>query len=94
MSAGRDREALEIADCTSRAAASMFRSRANSRVIEVVLRALEELTLSSPGIAVNSFSSGVATEDAIVSGLAPGSAAVTCMVGKSTFGRASTASDA
>ena len=36
---------------------------------------------------VNCFSSGVATADAMVSGLAPGRRAVTWMVGKSTVGR-------
>jgi sugar/nucleoside kinase (ribokinase family) len=38
------------------------------------------------------FSSGSATEVAMVSGLAPGSVAVTWMVGKSTFGSALMAS--
>ncbi len=37
-------------------------------------------------------SSGVATAEAIVSGLAPGSVAFTRMVGKSTFGRSLTGS--
>ena len=37
-------------------------------------------------------SSGVATDDAIVSGLAPGSAALTWMVGKSTRGSGATGS--
>ena len=40
----------------------------------------------------NCFSSGVATEDAMVSGLAPGSCAETTMVGKSTRGIAATGS--
>ena len=35
-------------------------------------------------------SSGVATDDAMVSGLAPGRVAFTWMVGKSTFGRSLT----
>ena len=43
--------------------------------------------LSSPAIVENCFSSGVATEDAIVSGEAPGSDAETWIVGKSTLGR-------
>src|SRR6185312_2770717 len=43
-----------------------------------------------PAMVVNCFSSGVATEDAIVSGLAPGRFALTWMVGKSTFGRSLT----
>ena len=38
----------------------------------------------------NCFSSGVATDDAIVSGLAPGRLRVTWMVGKSTVGRSLT----
>jgi len=40
-----------------------------------------ELTVFSPAIVENCLSSGVATDEAIVSGLAPGSSAVTCMVG-------------
>ena len=41
-------------------------------------------------MAVNWSSSGVATVEAITSGLAPGSCAVTAIVGKSTFGSAET----
>jgi hypothetical protein len=41
---------------------------------------------------LNCFSSGVATEAAIVSGLAPGRLAVICSVGKSTFGKSLTGS--
>ena len=48
---------------------------------------LEEFIESMPGIDENCCSSGVATEVAIVSGLAPGSAAETVMVGKSTLGK-------
>src|SRR5207344_387116 len=48
---------------------------------------------SRPAIIENWFSSGVATDDAIVSGLAPGSWAVTRSVGKSTFGRSLTGSE-
>ncbi len=46
--------------------------------------------LSMPAIVENCFSSGVATGGAIVSGLAPGSVALTVIVGKSTFGRSLT----
>ena len=53
---------------------------------------LVEFMLSRPAIVVNCRSSGVATAEAIVSGLAPGSAAVTWIVGKSTFGRSDTGS--
>jgi hypothetical protein len=45
-----------------------------------------------PGICANCRSSGCATDDAIVSGLAPGSDADTWMVGKSTCGRGATGS--
>ena len=55
-------------------------------------RALEEVIESTPAIVENSFSSGVATEEAIVSGLAPGSDADTEIVGKSTLGRSVTGS--
>src|SRR5439155_22213967 len=41
----------------------------------------------------NLFSSAVATDEPIVSGLAPGSCAVTSSVGKSTLGRSLTGSD-
>ena len=40
----------------------------------------------------NCCSSGVATDEAMVSGLAPGRLAVTLIVGKSTFGSAATGS--
>ena len=40
----------------------------------------------------NCFSSGVATAEAMVSGLAPGRVALTRMVGKSTLGRSLTGS--
>ena len=79
-----------IAACTSCAAASRFRSRLNWRVICVEPRKLVEVIESSPAIVVNCRSSGVATADAIVSGLAPGRRAVTWSVGKSTFGRSLT----
>ena len=53
---------------------------------------LDEVISSTPAIVVNCRSRGVAIADAIVSGLAPGKAAVTWMVGKSTFGRSDTGS--
>ena len=46
----------------------------------------------TPAIVENCFSSGNATDEAMVSGLAPGSPAVTRMVGKSTLGRSATGS--
>ena len=45
---------------------------------------------SMPAMVENCFSSGVATDDAMVSGLAPGREAFTWMVGKSTFGKSLT----
>ena len=46
----------------------------------------------APAIVANCFSSGSATADAIVSGLAPGRLALTWIVGKSTVGRSLTGS--
>ncbi len=92
MSGGRLRRASAIAVCTSCAAASMLRSSVNCNVICDVPLALAEVICSSPAIAENSFSSGVATAEAMVSGLAPGSPAVTWMVGKSTLGNCATGS--
>ncbi len=51
-----------------------------------------ELIDVTPAMVENCFSSGVATEAAIVSGLAPGRLALTWMVGKSTVGRSLTGS--
>ena len=82
-----------IAPCTSTAAPSRLRFRSNSSVICVEPSELTEVIDSSPAIIENWFSSGVATDAPIVSGLAPGSCAVTSSVGKSTFGRSLTGSD-
>ena len=81
-----------IAVCTSVAAPSMARFRSNCRVIEVVPSPLVEFIEARPGIAANCCSSGVATDEAMVSGLAPGRVADTVMVGKSTLGSAATGS--
>ena len=53
---------------------------------------LLELIDVTPAIVENCFSSGVATDAAIVSGLAPGRPALTWIVGKSTVGRSLTGS--
>ena len=90
MFGGNCRWAAVMADWTSRAAASMFRSRANWMVTRTVPWTLLEVMLSMPAMVENCFSSGVATDEAMVSGLPPGSLAVTWMVGKSTFGRSLT----
>ncbi len=92
MPCGSRREACVIAPCTSTAAPSRLRLSANSSVICVEPSELTDVICSSPEMVENWFSSGVATEAPIVSGLAPGSCAVTSSVGKSTFGRSLTGS--
>src|SRR5215213_7078072 len=77
------REAL-MAACTSRAAASISRERSNCRTIVVLPSPLEDVISVTPAMRPNCRSSGVASADAIVSGLAPGSAALTVMVGYAT----------
>jgi len=52
--------------------------------------ALEEVISVTDAIRPNCRSSGVATEEAIVAGLAPGKAALTEMVGNSTSGSGDT----
>src|SRR5262245_11294925 len=89
---GRSRSGLVIIAWTSCAAASMSRSSENCIVTAVAPRFDVDVMLSMPAIDENCFSSGVATADAIVSGLAPGSDAFTVMVGKSTAGRSLTGS--
>ena len=82
-----------MAACTSTAAPSRLRLKSNSMVTCVVPSEFVEVIESMPAMAENWFSSGVATADAIVSGLAPGRDAVTSSVGKSAFGRSLTGSD-
>jgi hypothetical protein len=72
MSDGNCFAAREMADCTSRAAASMSRFSTKVRVISVRPCELVEIMVSTPAIVENWRSSGVATEEAIVSGTAPG----------------------
>jgi hypothetical protein len=68
----------------------MSRSRSNCSVIDVLPCPLDEVIRVTPAMFENSRSSGVATDAAMVSGLAPGSDADTLMVGKSTCGKAAT----
>ena len=70
----------------------MLRLRSNCTVIWVWPSTLTEVSWATPGICANCRSSGCATEDAIVSGLAPGRLALTWMVGKSTRGSGATGS--
>src|SRR5882757_2923211 len=90
ISIGSRRWAIVSAVCTSSAAASMLRLRSNWIVMTLVpceeLDDIEEM----PAIVDNCRSIIPATEAAMVSALAPGSVAVTAMVGKSTRGSADT----
>ena len=71
MVAGSWRAAEAIAEFTSCAAASMSRSSANWMVMRVVPWPLTEVISSMPAMVENCFSSTVATDAAMVSGLAP-----------------------
>ena len=79
-----------MAASTSRAAPSMSRDRSNWMVMLVVPRLLDEVISVTPAMWPNWRSSGVATEDAMISALPPGRPALTLMVGKSTCGSGET----
>src|SRR5262245_39465354 len=89
---GSSPPAALIAACTSRAAAVTLRSRSNCIVMVVDPSALDEVSSLRPEMRPKRRSSGVATADAMVDGLAPGSEADTEMVGKSTCGSGATGS--
>src|SRR3954467_1596665 len=76
-----------MAACTSSAAASIGRFRANCSVICALPMPLVDVICDKPAMSENWRSSGCATLDAIVSGLAPGRLARTWMGGKSTWGK-------
>ena len=59
----------------------MSRDGSNSSVMEVLPRVLVDEIVCRPAMVENCFSSGSATDDAIVSGDAPGSEAPTLMMG-------------
>src|SRR5271163_3344610 len=75
-----------MAACTSRAAASILRFKSNCSVILVDPSVDDEVISFTPAMRPNCRSSGVATEDAIVSGLAPGRLVLIEIDGKSTCG--------
>ncbi|MEY9685134.1 hypothetical protein ABIF13_005908 [Bradyrhizobium elkanii] len=79
-----------IAAWTSCAAASVVRFSANCRVIAVLPKPLDEVMAVRPAICPNWRSNGVATDEPMVCGSAPGNCAVTWIVGVSTDGRAET----
>src|SRR5579862_9709205 len=89
---GRYPRAALMAACTSRAAALMSRFKSNCNVTLVLPKLLEEVISVTEAIRPNWRSSGVATDDAIISGLAPGNPADTEIVGKSTCGSGDTGS--
>ena len=70
----------------------MLRLRSNWIVTAVDPSELVEVICAMPGICASCRSSGCATEEAMVSGLAPGRLAETWMVGKSTCGSGATGS--
>ena len=92
ISDGSCRTAAVSAACTSCAALSMSRSSLNCSVICVTPWELVDVIESIEAMVDSCFSSGVATEAAIVSALAPGRLAETVIVGKSTVGRSETGS--
>src|ERR1700679_3690734 len=61
-------------------------------VTDVLPRVLAEVISETPAIWPNCRSSGVATDDAIISALPPGRLALTEIVGKSTCGSGATGS--
>src|SRR5271165_2055272 len=70
-----------MAAWTSRAAASILRLKSNCKLILVDPSELEDVISLTPAIWPSWRSSGVATDDAMVSGLAPGKAELTLMAG-------------
>src|SRR6516162_3551437 len=68
----------------------MLRFRSNWSVMLVVPKKLADVISVTPAIRPNWRSSGVATDDAMISGLSPGKPAPTEIVGKSICGRAET----
>src|SRR6185437_2532044 len=92
ISTGSSFCAVASAVCTSSEAPSMLRPRSNWIVICETPSADDEFIAVMPAIVESWRSIGEATDAAMVSGLAPGSDAVIWMVGKSTAGRAATAS--
>ena len=81
MPGGSSGMASAMAVSTSTVAPSISRLRSNCRVMLVEPWPLLEIIESRPAMVVNCRSRGVATADAMVSGLAPGRLALTVMVG-------------
>ncbi len=81
-----------IAACTSRAAPLISRSKLNSMMMRVLPSELDEVISLTPAMRPSERSSGVATDEAMVSGEAPGSEALIMITGKSTCGSGATGS--
>ena len=81
-----------MAVCTSEPAPSMLRLSSNCKMMVVCPRVFTEFMEVMPAMVANCFSRGVATEEAMVSGSAPGRLATTWMVGKSMAGISETGS--
>ncbi len=79
--AGRSARAALMAACTSRAALSMLRLRSNCRLTRAEPLELLDVISLTPAMMPRRRSSGVATLEAMVSGLAPGSDADTEIAG-------------
>src|ERR1700721_2366233 len=87
---GKEVRAALIAASTSRAAPSMLRLKSNCKVTLVLPSELDDVISVTPAICPNSRSSGVAIDEAIISGLPPGKLALTEIVGKSIWGNGET----
>ena len=92
MPLGSSERAALMPACTSLPASWMSRDRSNWMAMRVEPSELDEVISVTPAIRPSVRSRGVATVAAIVSGLAPGSEALTTMVGKSTCGSGDTGS--
>jgi len=79
-----------MAACTSRAALLTSRFKSNIKEIRVEPSELRELISVTPEIEPKACSNGVATLEAMVSGLAPGKLALTEIMGKSICGNGAT----
>ena len=81
ISCGSWRWAASSAACTSTAAALTSIDGSNSSVSDVLPWVLVDVIRLMPAMDENCFSSGSATDEAIVSGLAPSRLALTLMTG-------------
>ena len=79
--AGKSTRAAAMAACTSRAAESILRFRSNCKLMRAEPVPDDDVISFTPEITPRRRSSGVATDVAMVAGLAPGRLALTEMVG-------------